>query len=653
MRNLNEKQETQLNETLKQFQVPEVQPITVKAGNTIVYQGVLGQTPTTDRITSEQLENLRKAVYNPEQSRGTIKVSSGEQVYRIQDGKIQDRSLQPLQPVEKATTAPGDQLTKLQSSVDRLLEETVKQRGEIASLREALKQQSELLQKASTPIHKRLGNWFEQSRNQVSNRVQEFQQSITSRVQEFRSAVKQQTQNVAARAVTEIVERAGERQADGSVLLRANGQNYQSPPKENQPLPELQTNQNTSQPNQEDISARQQEDLKRELARQELDRQNQDQARADSDRQLREREDRLAEQARADRLRDAYEQRQAANKPARTDRVNENQVQNQVQTRQKIETEPRSFTEILESIRPEKIETKPQLTQPSNQPNNTSYGPVLVLNQNGNIRWKHQERPQQSERLKEAIQASALLADKPNVSQNSSNAQDDFLVSYNLKRASDEQQLKAGIIPPQSITPAGVWLYHQVAAEQKAELVDQVLAIKLKELGQLSPQQTDLLRQEVVGIVEKDWQEENSAKIKAWQESQVGQNLASTKSKSETQVQENRADNSNKVDQQQQQQPRKEAVVKIADLEAWRKEAEAIGRSEIHLNKIDNLIAHAQVKATAGNQDTVKFHGNNVSLVTTIMGADRRQFTRRQIAEQNQPKAETEAPIRPIRGMKM
>lgn len=179
MRYLNEQEEQRLNKILQQFSAPKsTEKIEVMMGRNIVYRGVPGETPDIDRIAPKQLENLEQAVTNPEKSTGSVTLSK-KQVYQVQDGQPKINNLQSLQQI--ATSSHSNQspdITQLQSSLFELKGQSEKQQAELAKLQAVILKQSELLEKASTPIHQRIGNWFNQLKENVTERVQAFNKSV-------------------------------------------------------------------------------------------------------------------------------------------------------------------------------------------------------------------------------------------------------------------------------------------------------------------------------------------------------------------------------------------------------------------------------------------------------------------------------------------
>ena len=173
MRYLNSEEEQRLNDVLQRFSNSEsTGKIDVRLGRTIAYRGIPGETPEIDRITPKQLENLEKAANNPEESKGVITVSRA-QTYQVQNG--QQTETNTLQPVQKnpsiQSSRQSQEANQIQASLAELKSQNEKQQAEMAQLRELMLEQRRLLQKVNAPVKERLGDWFNQVKEKVSDRI--------------------------------------------------------------------------------------------------------------------------------------------------------------------------------------------------------------------------------------------------------------------------------------------------------------------------------------------------------------------------------------------------------------------------------------------------------------------------------------------------
>lgn len=157
----------------------------------------------------------------------------------------------------------------------------------------------------------------------------------------------------------------------------------------------------------------------------------------------------------------------------------------------------------------------------------------------------------------------------------------DFKAWYYAGTASEEFQISGGIIPPQNLTPSGAVWYSQLVADSKrikAENLVEVEKERLKEAG-FSPEQIreqeNAIRKQAFSQVGEQWKQERAEALKVWQESK---GLKSFQKFTTTQP-----------------QPHKDPVeVKVEDLEKWRQEARELGRSNNHLEKIDQIVNSAK-----------------------------------------------------------
>lgn len=215
MRFLNEQEEQRFLGLLQPFLDAEnSEPIEIRIGSTNVYRGVLDKEPELDRINSEQLEKLEKAIDEPENSEGTVKIAVGDKVYKVQKRQVLTNSFQPSEQITSSQPQPSttaseiaesqstllaefnEQVEKQQVDMAQLKDKFEKQQLDLAQLQEKLQKQTEEIQKqrklieeASLPVQKRLGNWLSQ-----------VKENLTERLQTTWESTQQQFQNLANKA---------------------------------------------------------------------------------------------------------------------------------------------------------------------------------------------------------------------------------------------------------------------------------------------------------------------------------------------------------------------------------------------------------------------------------------------------------------------
>lgn len=234
------------------------------------------------------------------------------------------------------------------------------------------------------------------------------------------------------------------------------------------------------------------------------------------------------------------------------------------------------------------------------------------------LNFKKAESTEEEARIKRAERG--FLGTKPPDSPH------DFKAWYYAGKASEEFQINCGIIPPQNITPSGAVWYSQLVADDKrikAEKLVEVEKERLKEAG-FSPEQIrekeNAIRKQVFSEVGEQWKQERTEALKKWQENKGLESFQ-------------------KFNQQESQQPQsKEPVeVKVENLEKWRQEAQKIGRSQNHLEKIDQVINLAKEK-TNDPASSVKINERDFK----AMQRDRSEFNQQSQVEQ------THTPVRGI-----
>lgn len=158
----------------------------------------------------------------------------------------------------------------------------------------------------------------------------------------------------------------------------------------------------------------------------------------------------------------------------------------------------------------------------------------------------------------------------------------DFKDWYYAGTASEEFQVNCGIIPPHSLTPAGAVWHSQFIADCKRREAEKLIEVekeRLKEAG-FSPEQIrereNVIHKQAYDKVGEEWKQERAEALKAWQESKGIESFQKFTTA--------------------QPQTRESVEVKVADLEKWRQEAQELGRSEKHLEKIDQILNSVKEK---------------------------------------------------------
>lgn len=524
MRYLNEDQSQQLNGLLRRY-TDDQESITVRAGRTIVYRGTPGETPEIDRITPQQLKNLSNAIDNPSQSTGTIKISK-EETYQVQAGqRAEYNTLQPLdrsfQPAKQAS-----EMAEMQAQVAELKQQNATQSDrialwekEMAEMREVISRQERLLKQATTPIHERLDNWFDQQKGRIGNWLEQQKERISNRIEDFRSNVR------------EIKDNIQERFSDAKQQVLTNIDDFRGNVQERV------------------ADARQQ--VRATI--------NEVTGVADLQKEVRQLQEKLRAQELADRATGRTELRQEVQR-----------LQEEVQR-------------LQEAQRRRAIEVQQQQRSEAQQRQKQSSNRVLAKEQpSKSIEYARQRQPEEIAKLSERDRAefeqlaSQGKREKQELNKESdySPQKDPYVFRY-TKRASDEEQIKMGIIPPVNITQAGAETHARYVAElrmMKAESIASAQAERLREAGiAVEPKKYEAIRKEAFDKVEAEWRQSKAEALKSWQESKG---------------------------QKENHQPQNEEQVKVrlGDLQQWRQEAQALGRSEKYLEKIDHLIHSAREK---------------------------------------------------------
>lgn len=165
----------------------------------------------------------------------------------------------------------------------------------------------------------------------------------------------------------------------------------------------------------------------------------------------------------------------------------------------------------------------------------------------------------------------------------------DFKGWYYAGKASEEFQISYGIIPPQNITPSGAVWYSQLVADGKRLEVEKLVEVEKEHLKKTGfsaehiQKRENAIYKQAFSKVGEQWKQERAEALKAWQESKGLKSFQ----------------NFNIQQKSQQPQNKEQVEAKVAGLENWRQEAQRLGRSEKHLEKIDQIINSAKEKTNA------------------------------------------------------
>lgn len=418
MRYLNEEQEQRLNELLRKY-TDEREQITIRSGRTIAYRGTPGEEPEIDRITPQQLENLSKAVNSPEQSTGKITISK-EQSYQVQAGKTaENNTLQPVDRVQKPSSQ-SPQMASMQAQIGELKEQNSNQSDRLAAwekemtqMRSAIARQERLLQQATTPVHHRLDNWFDnqkermgnwlnQQKERVGNRIEEFShnaQEISDNIQERFADAKQQARDNVDR-FTGVGNLQKEVQRLQEELRRQEVQQQQL-------LEQLRTNREQQRQQQYTVRASQ-------IQHNGAAKPSADNGKHQTVNPTREKQEDLnvKVEAKTEELYqkdfDIYKEQSPPDveQNKEIDRLPEEEQERSKSAKGKVKHIPNFQPPLNQnqnnSVKKEEVNHQVQTTeQKAQQTSDKSFGPVLVLNKNGNVRWKEQEAKAPQPQLKE------------------------------------------------------------------------------------------------------------------------------------------------------------------------------------------------------------------------------------------------------------
>ncbi|MCC5640009.1 hypothetical protein LC593_30110 [Nostoc sp. CHAB 5844] len=232
--------------------------ISIYIGTSKVYEGVKGEKPTKNSLTPEVVENIQKAIADPQNTKSSITIKIGKQeVFKVRNGKlINDKLKLSSAPVQKA--APKERtysIGELQKQVEVLKnkineqEKTIAQLSEqpqtketlekltkeVEQMAESLAKQQKLIEATQkslseiSPIktqNSKLQNWVGSVENkvkQISNSILEAAQNKLTEVRtQIDDSVRQIKGKMIESAVKVLLDKLGERNPDGSLSFRSN-----------------------------------------------------------------------------------------------------------------------------------------------------------------------------------------------------------------------------------------------------------------------------------------------------------------------------------------------------------------------------------------------------------------------------------------------
>lgn len=236
------------------------------------------------------------------------------------------------------------------------------------------------------------------------------------------------------------------------------------------------------------------------------------------------------------------------------------------------------------------------------------------------LNFKKVESTEKKAKVKKAEQG--FLGTKPPDSPH------EFKGWYYAGKASEEFQLSCGIIPPRSLTPAGAVWYAQFEADCKRIEVEGLVKVEKERLkaANFSPEEIqkgeNAIYKQAFSKVGEQWKQETAEALKAWQESkglESFQKFTTTQPQNEEQVE-----------------------VKVADLEKWQQEAQGLGRSKKHLEKIDQILNSVKEK-TNDPASSVEISERDFK----AMQRDRSEF--KHLSQSQMEQAQTETPVQGIK----
>jgi hypothetical protein len=214
--------------------------VTINVGREKVYKGAIGEKPSKNTLTPEQVNKISIAISDPKKSQGTISIKIGKQeVFRVQDGQVKTDKLglAPLdqapaqKTAQKSQVKTPDSVETLQKQIQDLQykveaqqklidgiqenqtpEVVSKLAAQVAQLSKSLEQQQkfiENIQKALSEVNERslppiqntkLQNWVgtvEKSLKQTAKKLfGKIKDALTPRITKLRAKVNKQASDL-------------------------------------------------------------------------------------------------------------------------------------------------------------------------------------------------------------------------------------------------------------------------------------------------------------------------------------------------------------------------------------------------------------------------------------------------------------------------
>jgi len=205
-----------IQQKAKSKEMPTSNDISIYAGGRQVYKGVVGQEPSKNTLTPEQLENINKAITDPKNSQGTISIKIGKsEVFRVQNGIVSNDVLglvsssqqkkvvfpertYSVEALAKQVAVLQKKLSEQQKLVDSIKSENLSPESlsqlatQVAEMSKSLEKQQQLIentQKALSQVNERflpqvqntkLQNWV----GAVENNVKKTAKNVFFRVKD-------------------------------------------------------------------------------------------------------------------------------------------------------------------------------------------------------------------------------------------------------------------------------------------------------------------------------------------------------------------------------------------------------------------------------------------------------------------------------------
>lgn len=236
--------------------------ISIYSGASKVYQGNQGKKPKKDNLTSEVVENIQKAIKEPQNLKGSITIKIGKQeVFRVRNGEVLNDQLgltgtviQKPAPKERTYTVAelqkqvevlknkvGEQEKKISQLSEQPTKEALEQlTKEMEEMAKSLAKQQKLIEFTQKSLNQiipittqntKLQNWVgsvENTVKQVGNSLVEAAQNNLTKIRsKIDDSVQQFKGKMIESAVKILLNKLGERNTDGSLSFRSNKFEFQ------------------------------------------------------------------------------------------------------------------------------------------------------------------------------------------------------------------------------------------------------------------------------------------------------------------------------------------------------------------------------------------------------------------------------------------